>query len=41
MTVQELINELNKVQNKSKDVLHYDDLDIKEIEEQDHYVILY
>ena len=41
MTVQELINELNKIEDKAKDALYYDYLDIKEIEEQDHYVILY
>lgn len=41
MTVQELIDDLNKVKDKSKEVLHYDDLSIDEIEECDNYVILY
>lgn len=40
MTVQELIDALNNVEDKSKDVL-YDDLFIREIEEQDYYVLLY
>ena len=41
MTVQELINALNKIEDKSKDVLHSDYLDVREIEEQDYYIILY
>ena len=41
MTIQELIDALNKVEDKSKEVLHYDDLSIDEIEEQDNYIILY
>lgn len=41
MTAQELIDTLNKVEDKSKEVLHYDDLSIDEIEEQDCYVLLY
>ena len=41
MTVQELIDVLNKVEDKSKEVLHYDDLSIDEIEERDNDVILY
>lgn len=41
MTVQELINALNKVKDKSKDVVHYDDLDIEEIEEREDDIILY
>lgn len=41
MTAQELINALNKVEDKSKEVLHYDDLSIDEIEERDNDVILY
>ena len=40
MTVQELIDALNKVEDKSKEVLHYDYLSIEEIEEND-YVVLY
>ena len=41
ITVQELIDALNKVEDKSKEVLHYDDLSIEEIEERDNDVILY
>ena len=41
MTVQELIDALDKVEDKSKEVLHYDDLLIDEIEERDNDVILY
>ena len=42
MTVQELIDALNKVEDKSKDVVHhYDYLEIEEIEECDNVVILY
>ena len=41
MTVQELIDALNKVEDKSKDVVHYDYLEIDEIEECDNDVILY
>ena len=41
MAAQELIDVLNKVEDKSKEVLHYDYLDIDEIEEQDCYVLLY
>ena len=41
MSVQELIDALNKVEDKSKEVLHYDYLDIDEIEEQGCYVLLY
>ena len=40
MTVQELIDELNKVENKSKEVLHFDDSDVEEIEDN-NYVVLY
>ena len=40
MSVQELIDALNKVENKSKEVLHCDYLPIEEIEEND-YVVLY
>ena len=39
MTVQELIDALNKVEDKSKEVLHYDYLPIAGIEE-DYYVVL-
>lgn len=41
MTVQELIDALNKVEDKSKDVVHYDDLNIEEIEEREDDIILY
>ena len=41
MTVQELIDALNKVKDKSKDVVHYDDLNIEEIEEREDDIILY
>lgn len=41
MTVQELIDALNKVEDKSKDVVHYDYLEIDEIEEGNNDVILY
>ena len=41
MTVQELIDALNKVEDKSKDVVHYDYLEIEEIDECDNDVILY
>ena len=40
MLVQELIDALNKVEDKSKEVLHYDYGSIEEIEEND-YVVLY
>lgn len=39
MTVQELIDVLNKVKGKSKEVLHYDYLPIAEIEENDYVVL--
>lgn len=39
MTVQELIDALNKVKDKSKEVLHYDYLSIEEIEENDYVVL--
>ena len=41
MSVQELIDALNKVEDKSKEVLHYDWESIEEIEERDNDVILY
>ena len=41
MTVQELIDALNKVEDKSKDVVHYDYFEIDEIEERDDEVMLY
>lgn len=41
MTVQELIDALNKIEDKSKDVIHYDEYDIDELEERDNDVILY
>lgn len=39
MTVQELIDKLNKVENKSKEVLHFDYSDVEEIEDS-NYVVL-
>lgn len=39
MTVQELIDALNKVEDRSKKVLHYDYLPIAEIEENDYVVL--
>ena len=41
MTVEELIEALNKVEDKSKDVLHYDYVEIDEIDERTNEVILY
>ena len=41
MTVQELIDGLNKVEDKSKDIIHYNDLPIVAIEEHYNEVILY
>lgn len=41
MTVQELIDALNKVEDKSKDVVHYDDLRVEEIDEREYDIILY
>ena len=40
MTVQEVIDKLNKVENKSKEVLHFDFSDVEEIEDN-NYVVLY
>ena len=40
MTVQEVIDVLNKVENKSKEVLHFDFSDVEEIEDN-NYVVLY
>ena len=41
MTVQELIDALNKVKDKLKDVVHYDDLIVEEIDEREFDIILY
>ena len=41
MTIQELIDALNKVEDKTKDVIHYDCSEIEEIEERKYEVILY
>ena len=41
MTVQELIDALNKVEDKSKDVIHYDYMEIDEIDERNDEVILF
>ena len=40
-TLNSVIDALNKVEDKSKDVVHYDYLEIDEIEECDNDVILY
>ena len=39
MTVQELIEALNKIKDKSKEALHYDYSPIAEIEENDYVVL--
>lgn len=39
MTVRELIDALNKVKDKSKEVLHYDYLPIDGIKENDYVVL--
>lgn len=41
MTVQELIDKLNEIEDKSQQALHFDDSDIEELEEDSGYVILY
>lgn len=41
MTVQELIDALNKVEDKSKDVVHYDDTEIDDVNEREYDIILY
>ena len=41
MTVQELIDALSKVEDKSKDVIHYDYMEIDEIDERNDEVILF
>ena len=41
MTVQELIDALNKVKDKLKNVVHYDDLIVEEIDEREFDIILY
>ena len=41
MTVQELIDKLNEIEDKSQQVFHFDDSDIEELEEDSGYVILY
>lgn len=41
VTVQELIDALNKVENKSKEVIYDDYFEIEEIIEHDSYVTLY
>ena len=41
MTVQELIDVLNKVKDKSKDVVQYDDLIVEEIDEREFDIIIY
>ena len=41
MTVQELIDALNKVEDKSKEVVQYDEDNIGEVIERDDSVLLY
>ena len=41
MTVQELIDKLNEIEDKFQQVLHFDDSDIEELEEGSGCVILY
>lgn len=41
MTVQELINELNKVENKSKPVYQLDYGDVDEVEESNNYITIW
>lgn len=41
MTVQELIDALNKVKDKSKEVILFDDLCVTKIEEDNDTVMLY
>ena len=41
VTVQELIDALNKVEDKSKQVIYDDYFEIEEIVEHDNYVTLY
>ena len=41
MTVQQLIDELNKVEDKSKEVLHYDFGDIECIDDENGYIVIY
>ena len=41
MTVQELIDALNKVEDKTLDVLHYDCSDVEEVDISESEVILY
>ena len=41
MTVQELIDELNKIEDKSKPVYQLDYGDVDEIEQNDNYVAIW
>lgn len=41
MTVQELINELNKIKDKSKPVYQLDYGDVDEVEENNSYVAIW
>ena len=41
MTVQELINALNKVEDKSKMILGSDYFTIDKLEERKHYILLH
>ena len=41
MTVQELIDALNKIEDKTLDVFHYDCSDVEEVDINESEVILY
>lgn len=41
MTVQELIDALNKIEDKTLDVFHYDCSDVEEVDIRESEVILY
>ena len=41
MTVQELINELNKIEDKSKPIYQLDYGDVDEVEENNSYVAIW
>ena len=41
MTVQELIDTLNKVEDKTLDVFHYDYSDVERVDIREYEVILY
>lgn len=41
MTVQELIDALNKIKDKTLDVFHYDCTEVEEVDSSESEVILY